>query len=125
VLTVSQMLRASVDAFAGYAARMVATGVDSQLNGAGPFTVFAPGFVSPLPALDAAGVRRHARTGRLDGDDFFAQGSPRAMTSLAGTALTLRSGSPPTVSGPSTTASVVDVDFWGSNGVIHTINGVL
>jgi hypothetical protein len=124
VLTVAQMLRASVDAFQSFAERMVATGVSTQLNGTGPFTVFAPGFVQ-ASSLDATGVRRHVSTGRLDGDDFFAQGSPRALTSLANTALSLRSGSPPTLAGNGATARVVDVDFWGSNGVIHTIDAVL
>jgi hypothetical protein len=120
VLTVAQMLRASVDAFQSFAERMVATGVAAQLNGAGPFTVFAPGFVQ-ASSLDATGVRRHVSSGRLDGDDF----TTLNLTSLANTTLSLRSGTPPTLAGNGVTARVVDVDFWGSNGVIHTIDAVL
>jgi uncharacterized surface protein with fasciclin (FAS1) repeats len=125
VLTVAQMLRASIDAFGSFADRMVATGVSTQLSGTGPFTVFAPGFVQVPATLDANGVRRYVVPGRIDGNNFFAQGSPRALNSLANTALTLRSGNPPTLSSASATAKVVDVDFWGSNGVIHTIDAVL
>jgi uncharacterized surface protein with fasciclin (FAS1) repeats len=125
VLTVAQMLRASVDAFESFAAQMVAnTSVSSQLDGNGPFTVYAPGYVT-VPALTAAGVRRYAATGRLDSDDFFAGGATRAMTSLASTSLTLRQGPPVTLSSPTAQAQVIDVDFWASNGVIHTIDRLL
>jgi uncharacterized surface protein with fasciclin (FAS1) repeats len=118
VLTVGQMLRASTDAFQSFADRMVATGVN--LNGAGPYTVFAPGFVQ-ASSLNATGVNRHVTSSRLDGDDF----STRNLTSLANTTLSLRSGTPPTLTGNGATARIVDVDFWGSNGVIHTIDAVL
>jgi hypothetical protein len=123
VLTVAQMLRASVDAFGSFAAQMVATGVSGQLDGTGPFTVYAPDVT--VPTLTASGVRRYATSGRLDGDDFFAGGATRVMTSLAGTALTLRQGPPVTLSSSTAQAQVIDVDFWASNGVIHTINGLL
>jgi hypothetical protein len=124
VLTVAQMLRASVDAFADFATQVVGSGVSSQLDGAGPFTVYAPGYVT-VPTLSASGVRRYATSGRLDGDDFFAGGATRAMTSLAGTALTLRQGTPVTLSSNTAQANVIDVDFWASNGVIHTLDGLL
>jgi uncharacterized surface protein with fasciclin (FAS1) repeats len=124
VLTVAQMLRASVDVFSSFAAQMVSTGASGELGGAGPFTVFAPGFVT-VPTLSSDGVRRHVRSGRLDGDDFFAVGPTRSMTSLTGAALTLRQGPPVTISSNTAQAKVVDVDFWGSNGVIHTLDGRL
>jgi uncharacterized surface protein with fasciclin (FAS1) repeats len=124
VLTVSQMLRASIDAFSGFAEQMVARGVSTELDGAGPYTVFAPGFVS-VGTLSRDAVRHHVTPGRLDGDAFGAQ---RTLTPLIGRQYILRAptGATPTLSyGTSLIADVQDTDFWASNGVIHTLDAVI
>jgi Fasciclin domain len=123
VLTVAQMLRASIDSYAVYAASMVATGVVDELSGPGPFTLCVPRDPGvPGGALNRDQVRHHVMTGpQLNGDDFQAE---QTLTPLFGRPLVLRNLTPfPSLSyGTSVQAEVIDIDFWGSNGVIHTID---
>jgi uncharacterized surface protein with fasciclin (FAS1) repeats len=115
-LTVSQMLRASVDSFSDFAA--VASDVPA-LNSPGSFTVFAPFNGTFTPPLTANQRRHHVVSGTtLKGDDFRTNPS---LTPLFGGALTVRGGSPATVNAK----AITDVDFFGSNGVIHVVDGVV
>ncbi len=128
VLTVSQMLRANVDSFSDFGAKMSGA-VIAQLDGAGRFTVFVPFNGTPLQALNSdAAVRRHVMQGEIVADAFV---DFMTVTPLAGGQLTLRKigavGSEVVTlrNGNSILATVEDVDFWASNGVIHVIRSVI
>lgn len=117
VLTLSQMLRASVDSFSDFAAS-ITTDVP-ELNGAGDFTVFASFNNTFTPPMSRNQRRHQVVSGlRLRSNDF----SNRSLSpTLFGPALTLSVGSPPTINGK----KITDVDFFGSNGVIHVVDGLL
>jgi uncharacterized surface protein with fasciclin (FAS1) repeats len=130
VLTVSEMLRANIDSFARFRAAMSASDIN-ELDGAGPYTVF-------VPSNDTTGaitVRHHALAQRLESDAFPT--SATVYTTLSGRTTRLTRGTTPpqsangrdvlatlTDSTP-TLANVTDVDFYGSNGVIHVLDKVL
>jgi uncharacterized surface protein with fasciclin (FAS1) repeats len=131
VLTVGQMLRASVDAFSEFAASLT-TELADTLDQAGPFTLFAPVNGRVGGALTSSVVRNHIiGSQELGGDDFP---TAVALTTLASRQVTLRRG-PGTSGNPSvlatvsygavTPANVTDVDFFGSNGVIHDVDRVM
>ena len=130
VLTVLQILRASIDSFSEFSASVNqdSTSVNA-LNGSGPVTVFVPGnefFSAPLtPAM----VRQHIVPNREFGSNAFTTAGT-ALTTLANRQMTLRKGSGLVLgtlnygtNDPQ--ATVTDVDFFGSNGVINVINRVL
>lgn len=116
VLTVSQMLRVSIDSFSDFAASI--TSDVPELSGSGTFTVFVPFNGTFTPPLTRNQRRHHVVSGEALNSNAF---SNRDLTPLSGGALTLRTGSPPTVSG----AAITDVDFSGSNGVIHVVDRIL
>jgi transforming growth factor-beta-induced protein len=122
VLTVSQMLRANTDSL--FAASMSAQ-VIAELDGAGPYTVFAP---SNDAITGAVNVRDHVLAVQIGGDDF--PPAATAYSTLSGRTTRLTKGAGPPVLGTLTDSTpvqaiVTDVDFFGSNGVIHVINKVL
>jgi transforming growth factor-beta-induced protein len=130
VLTVSKMLRASIDSFSNFRAAMTGANID-ELDGPGPYTVFVPSNDAP----GAINVRRHVLARQLGSDAFPA--TTTAYATLSGATTRLTSGtSPPQVvnmrnvlatltDSTSTLANVTDVDFFGSNGVIHVLDKVL
>ena len=76
--------------------------------------------MKPTPPLSASQHRHHVVSGLvLRSNDF----SDRALTPLSGGPLTLRlnAGASDTVNG----AMITDVDFFGSNGVIHVVDRVI
>jgi uncharacterized surface protein with fasciclin (FAS1) repeats len=121
VLTLSQMLRASIDSFSDFAAS-IASQVP-ELSNPGAFTVFAPFNGTFTPPLTSSQRRHHVVSGlTLKSDDFVANNG-RALTPLSGAPLTLRAsaGAQSTINGK----SITDGDFFGSNGVIHVVAGIL
>jgi uncharacterized surface protein with fasciclin (FAS1) repeats len=129
VLTVADMLSANIDSFANFRARMSQADLD-LLNGAGLFTVF-------VPSNDAAGtitVRRHVLERQIGSVDFPATAIAITMVSRAVSRLARGSGqvvNGRTVLGtltdasPQSPANITDVDFYGTNGVIHVLDKVL
>lgn len=119
VLTVSQMLRASIDSFSGFVQSITSQEV-AELGSAGPFTVFVPFNGTLTPPLTSAQRRHHVVSGIALGSNDF---SNRDLTPLAPGPLTLRVavGSRPTINGK----AITDVDFFGSNGVIHVVDGIV
>ena len=114
VLTLSQMLRASIDSFSDFATSITAD--VPELNGAGSFTVFAPFNGTFTPPLTRNQRRHHVVSGTTLRSNDFAN-NPR-LTPLFGAALTLTSS---TVN----TKNITDVDFFGSNGAIHDVAGIV
>jgi uncharacterized surface protein with fasciclin (FAS1) repeats len=108
-----------------------AAGISDQLNGAGPFTVFAPtddAFAKLAPKdLDAlladkpkllALLQYHVATGNLSAKDLAAA---KTEKSIDGPDLTIDAVNGLKISG----ATVVKPDLVASNGVIHGIDSVL
>jgi uncharacterized surface protein with fasciclin (FAS1) repeats len=130
VLTVLQILRASIDSFSEFSASVTldSTSVNA-LNGAGPVTVFVPGNDAVSGSLGAAVVRQHiVTTGEYGSNTFTTAGTP--LTTLASRSMTLRKGSGTVLATLNygtndPRATVTDVDFFGSNGVINVIDRVL
>ena len=107
-----------------------AAGLDSALEGAGPFTVFAPGddAFAKVPAASLQGLLKdpielakvlkfHVVRGRLTSADLAPVASLRT---LEGRALSLDLGQ-----GKVGNARVVKPDVLSANGVIHVIDSVL
>jgi uncharacterized surface protein with fasciclin (FAS1) repeats len=134
VLTLSQMLRASIDAFSTFSASMTQAVID-ELDGPGPYTVFAPANGAATPPLSATAVRHHVVPVLLDSDGFLLPGSPAevTVTPLTGQSVTVRRGTgavnDPVLAtlsyGTSVQAFMTDTDFFATNGVYHTIDRVL
>jgi uncharacterized surface protein with fasciclin (FAS1) repeats len=108
-----------------------AAGISDQLNGAGPFTVFAPtddAFAKLAPKdLDAlladkpkllALLQYHVATGNLSAKDLAAA---KTEKSIDGPDLTIDAANGLKISG----STVVKPDLVASNGVIHGIDSVL
>ncbi len=117
VLTLSEMLRSSVNSSSGFAERI--TSQVPELNAAGAFTVFVPIDGSFTPPLSAAQQRHHVVAELVRSNDF----SDRTLTPLSGGPLTLRlnGSASDTINGN----PITDVDFFGSNGVIHVVRGLI
>jgi Fasciclin domain len=121
VLTVSQMLRANEQWFSVFGVAMSAA-VINELNGAGKFTLFMP---NASPPVGDNAVRHHVMTGETVSSDFV---DGMALTPLfVSRPLTLRTSTSSTTLryGTAVQATVTDVDFYASNGVIHVINAVI
>jgi uncharacterized surface protein with fasciclin (FAS1) repeats len=122
VLTVLQILRASIDSFSEFSASVTGSTADT-LNGPGPFTVFVPGNDVVDGSLNAL---QHIVRGEF-GSNTFAT-SP-VMTTLAGRRVTLREGGTDLATlnygSNDPRANVTDVDFFGTNGVVNVIDRVL
>jgi uncharacterized surface protein with fasciclin (FAS1) repeats len=113
VLTVSQMLRASVDGYSDFAASITDV---TELNGGGAFTVFASfnGTFSPS-MMSTNQRRRQIVSGTVKSNDFA---TTPTVTNLLGGRLALTRS---TIGGK----AIIDVDFFASNGVIHTVSGIV
>lgn len=123
VLTVSQILRASIDSFSDFRASM-SGGLIDQLSGQGPFTVFVPNNDAVQATLADATVRFHVMNGLVGAASFPQTSTPVSLTSISGRRLTLSSDNKlRNASGAS--ANVIDVDFYGTNGVVHVVDAVL
>ena len=130
VLTVSGILSASIDSFSNYRAAMSPADV-TLLDGAGPFTVFVPSNDSP----GTINVRRHVLSVQI-GSDAFPTTTTQYTTRSGATSRLTKGTTPPQVvnqktvlgtltDSTATAAIVTDVDFYGTNGVVHVIDKVL
>jgi uncharacterized surface protein with fasciclin (FAS1) repeats len=133
VFTVSQMVRANDQYFKEFSAALTAA-VIQQIDG-GTFTLFVPLDGTNTVTLTENVVRHHIVPGQTGAANFPQVNTSVALTPLFGrsTTLTPRQGqvrdgatvlaelSQP----PLAYAAVVDVDFYGTNGVIHTIDRTL
>jgi uncharacterized surface protein with fasciclin (FAS1) repeats len=132
VFSVAQTLLTSIDGFSEFGAEMTRNMITAELDGPGPFTLFAPVDGAVTPPLSAATWRNHVVSGLvLDSDGFLLPSSPATitLTMLSGRLLTLRRGSGSQLATLSDAmgvlANVTDVDFFANNGVTHTIDGML
>lgn len=128
VLTVLQILRASIDSFGDFSASVTDSTSINALNGAGPVTLFVPGNDAVNGTLTSSVVRQHVVTsGEYGSNTFSAAGT--SLTTLNGQQMTLRRGPPGLATLNYGTndprATVTDVDFFGSNGVINVIDRML
>jgi uncharacterized surface protein with fasciclin (FAS1) repeats len=124
VLTLSQMLSASIDSFSNFRAAMSAANIN-LLNGAGPYTVFVP--INGAPG--AITFDYHVLARQLGSDSFpttttsyptLRNGrSTRLTKRTTGNVLATLTDSTPVL------ANVTDVDFFATNGVIHVIDKAL
>ena len=116
-----------------------ASGLTDTLKGDGPYTIFAPtnAAFAKLPAgtLDdlmkpenkakfADLLKYHIVAGNLSSADILKMGDGATLKTLAGTTITLKLGTNPTVP-KLNDAGLVKTDIIGSNGVIHIIDTVL
>lgn len=113
VLTVSQMLRASIDGYSDFAASITAD--VPELNGPGQYTVFASFNGTFSPPMSRNQRRHQVISGTVNSNAFAT--TPR-VTPLFGGALALTGT---TFGG----RRITDVDFFASNGVIHTVDGIV
>lgn len=124
-----------------------AAGLAETLNGAGPFTIFAPTNAAfekvPAAARDAmmqpAGkadltktLTYHVVPGRIDSaalaQQIQAGGGSATLTTVQGGALTARSnpdGSITLTDGKGGTSKIVQADVAATNGVIHAVDTVV
>jgi uncharacterized surface protein with fasciclin (FAS1) repeats len=132
VLTVLQILRASIDSFSEFSASVTESASINALNGAGPVTLFVPGNDAVSGALASNIVRQHIVTTGEYGSNTFTTGGT-SLTTLNGggsQVINLRKGSGTVLATlnygtADPRAKVTDVDFFGSNGVINVIDRVL
>lgn len=122
--------------FSTLASAIRAAGLTSSLQGAGPFTLFAPtnDAFAKLPAgtLDdllkpenrsklSSILLYHVVSGKMSGSDVLAMSAPGTPRSLQGDTLTVTNVAPVKVNDANVTAT----DIQASNGVIHAIDTVL
>jgi uncharacterized surface protein with fasciclin (FAS1) repeats len=128
-------------------AAVQAAGLVETLQGAGPFTVFAPTNTAfaALPAGTVGGLLKpenraaltgvltyHVVTGRLDSAALRAKiedaMGPVELTTVNGASLWVMANGPRNLvvkDGKGMTAEISTYDVYQSNGVIHVVNGVL
>jgi transforming growth factor-beta-induced protein len=126
VLTVAQILRASIDSFSEFSASVQGP-TFATLNGTASYTVFVPDNAFMNGSLADNVVRTHIVAGEI-GSNAFDPAGVRLTTLNSNQQVTLRKGSGSvlaTLSYGAVQATVTDVDFFASNGVIHVINTVL
>lgn len=129
---------ATVQGFDTLLAAAAAADLDDDLQGAGPFTVFAPteqAFADLLEALDVTAEELLAREDLADillyhvvaGEAFAADLSDgQVLTTLQGGTLTVDiTGGTVSLVGANNTVTVVLPNVDASNGVIHAIDAVL
>ncbi len=111
----------------GFLSAVTATGLNAELDGDGPFTIFAPSdeALASLPESvisDPAQLERVLRNHVVEGDfpaDALVDGP---LTSLDGSALNVALGSgSPVING----ANVTTAGLGGANGTMHVIDQVL
>ncbi len=135
------------DGFSTLVAAVQAAGLVETLNGAGPFTVFAPtdaafekvpaatreALLAPAGKADLTKILTyHVVAGRVDAATLTQQiqagGGSAALTTVEGGTLTARVGPDGSVTltdEAGGTAKVVQADVAASNGVIHAIDTVV
>ncbi|WP_374514727.1 fasciclin domain-containing protein [Brevundimonas sp.] len=135
------------DGFSTLVAAVQAAGLVETLNGAGPFTVFAPtdaafekvpaaareALMAPAGKADLTKILTyHVVAGRVDAATLTQQiqagGGSAALTTVEGGTLTARVGADGSVTltdEAGGTAKVVQADVDASNGVIHAIDTVV
>ena len=135
------------DGFSTLVAAVQAAGLVETLNGAGPFTVFAPtdaafekvpaaareALMAPAGKADLTKILTyHVVAGRVDAATLTQQiqagGGSAALTTVEGGTLTARVGADGSVTltdEAGGTAKVVQADVAASNGVIHAIDTVV
>jgi transforming growth factor-beta-induced protein len=136
LLTVLQTVRSNPERFSSLAGAIGDPALVTTLNGAGPFTLFAPtddAFQAASPVLTTlasnqidAVLKYHVVGARLL-SSAFVFGAP--VQTLAGQPFTINAGVAPvlaTIDDTSATdGGVIGVDIIASNGVVHIINKVL
>jgi uncharacterized surface protein with fasciclin (FAS1) repeats len=133
LLTVLQTVQSNPERFSALSAAASAPALVTALNGAGPFTLFAPideafratDVAALLPTLvpnqtDAL-LKYHVLGSRVLSADIVG-----TRDTLAGQPITVNAGSPPViVDTTATNARITGVDIIASNGVVHIIDKVL
>jgi len=129
---VVQMARLNPD-FTQLVGALQATGLDTALSGAGPFTVFAPtddafgAIESTIASLDdaqLATVLAYHVVGTAVPAADIPFGQP--IATLANQTITITAGTPPTIADTTDVpADIVATDVRASNGLIHVIDKVL
>jgi uncharacterized surface protein with fasciclin (FAS1) repeats len=133
LLTVLQTVQSNPERFSQLSAAASAPALVTALNGAGPFTLFAPideafratDVAALLPTLvpnqtDAL-LKYHVLGSRVLSADIVG-----TRDTLAGQPITVNAGSPPViVDTTATNARITGVDIIASNGVVHIIDKVL
>ncbi len=126
ILTLAQTLRASIDSFSEFSASVQGS-TFATLNGTTAYTLFVPGNDAVNGALADNVVRQHIVASEIGSNAFVAAGT--TLTTLNNQQVTLRRGSGTVLAtlsyGSAVQATVTDVDFFATNGVIHVINSVL
>jgi len=122
--------------FSTFVSAIRSAGLMSSLQGAGPYTVFAPtnDAFAKLPAGTLDDLLRpenrsklssillyHVVNGRISGSDVLAMSAPGTPRSLEGDTLTVTNVAPVRVNDANITAT----DIPASNGVIHAVDSVL
>ena len=136
VLTVVQMAQVNPGAFSSLVGAVSAAGLVNTLNGAGPFTVFAPtdgaftavaGVVAGLTPTQLSTVLTYHVLPQQVLSSGIPFGTP--VPTVANQNITITAGPAPTIArvtdSTATPKNIVAVDVRASNGVIHVLDGVL
>lgn len=133
LLTVLQTVQSNPERFSQLSAAASAPALVTALNGAGPFTLFAP-IDEAFKATDVAALLPTLVPNQTDallkyhvlGSRVLAADIVGTRDTLAGQPITVNAGSPPViVDTTSTNARITGVDIIASNGVVHIIDKVL
>lgn len=136
VLTVLQMAQVNPTTFSTLTGAVGSAGLSATLNGAGPFTVFAPtnaafaAIASTVAGLTTPQLQT-VLTYHVLGSQVLSSGIPfgTPVPTVAGQNITINAGTAPVIATitdtTATPANIVAVDVRASNGVIHVINKVL
>jgi uncharacterized surface protein with fasciclin (FAS1) repeats len=133
LLTVLQTVQSNPERFSQLSAAASAPALVTALNGAGPFTLFAP-IDEAFRATDVAALLPTLVPNQTDallkyhvlGSRVLAADIVGTRDTLAGQPITVNAGSPPViVDTTSTNARITGVDIIASNGVVHIIDKVL
>jgi uncharacterized surface protein with fasciclin (FAS1) repeats len=134
VFKVSQVVRSNDQYFKEFSAAMTPA-VIQEIDADGPFTLFVPLDGTNTVPLTSNVVRHHIVRGQTGAANFPPTNNSVTLTPLFGRSTTLTKREGQTRAGatvlaelsqpPLAYAAVVDVDFYGSNGVIHTIDRTL
>jgi uncharacterized surface protein with fasciclin (FAS1) repeats len=133
LLTVLQTVQTNPERFSSLVSVASAPALVTALNGAGPFTLFAP-IDEAFEAADVAALLPTLAPNQIDallkyhvfGSLVLSADIVGTRDTLAGQPLTINAGSPPVIVDTSpATARITGVDIIASNGVVHIIDKVL
>lgn len=133
LLTVLQTVQSNPERFSQLSAAASAPALVTALNGAGPFTLFAP-IDEAFKATDVAALLPTLVPNQTDallkyhvlGSRVLSADIVGTRETLAGQPITVNAGSPPViVDTTATNARITGVDIIASNGVVHIIDKVL